>query len=99
MFLIIHIFIFSPVKLPDILNDPVVKTISEKHRKSHAQVAIRYLLQLGLVVIPKSTNPKRLRENFDIFDFTLDQDDMKALEGLDRGKTAKIFTFEGLGEK
>ncbi|XP_072402470.1 1,5-anhydro-D-fructose reductase-like [Diabrotica undecimpunctata] len=78
------------LSVPDILNDDVVTQIAKKHNKSNAQVLLRYLVQLDLVVIPKSTNSKRLKENFSIFDFTLDEDDMNALKKLDRGPKGKI---------
>ncbi|CAG9827249.1 unnamed protein product [Diabrotica balteata] len=78
------------LSVPDILNDNVVTQIAKKHNKSNAQVLLRYLVQLNTVVIPKSTNPKRLKENFSIFDFTLDEDDMNALKKLDRGPKGKI---------
>ncbi|XP_050501673.1 1,5-anhydro-D-fructose reductase-like isoform X1 [Diabrotica virgifera virgifera] len=79
------------LSLPDILHDDVVTQIAKKHNKSNAQVLLRYLLQLNIVVIPKSSNPNRLKQNFDIFDFTLDEDDMNALKKLDRGPKGKII--------
>ncbi|CAG9856884.1 unnamed protein product [Phyllotreta striolata] len=84
----------TQVKLPDILHDEVVDKIAQKHKKTNAQIALRFIIQSGLVAIPKSTNPKRLRENIDIFDFSLDDEDMQKLADLDKGKKAKIFTMQ-----
>lgn len=53
-------------KDPGILNDPVIKAIAEKHNKTTAQVALRYFVQQGVAVIPKSINPSRLRQNLDV---------------------------------
>ena len=66
---------------------PLLKEIGEKHGKSVAQVALRFLLQSDVVVIPKSVRKERMQENFDIFDFELTEDEMKNIEGLDQGRT------------
>ncbi|MEU7165304.1 aldo/keto reductase [Streptomyces morookaense] len=70
----------------ELLKAPVLAGIAAKHGKSAAQVVLRWHLQLGNVAIPKSVTPARIRENIDVFDFTLDEDDMKALAALDSGK-------------
>lgn len=70
--------------LPDILANPEVLKIAERVKRSPAQVVLRNLLQRGVVVIPKSTNPERLRENFAVTDFELSENDMRTLKGLDR---------------
>ncbi|MER6047534.1 aldo/keto reductase [Streptomyces sp. NPDC001793] len=69
----------------DLLTDATVAKIAEKHGKTAAQVVLRWHLQLGNVVIPKSATPSRIRENFDVFGFELDGDDLSALAGLDAG--------------
>jgi len=61
--------------------------IAEKHGKTAAQVALRYLMQCDVVVIPKSTHRERMEENFNVFDFTLDEADMQAIAALDAEKT------------
>ena len=71
----------------DYFNNPVLKEVSQKHGKTTAQVALRFLLQSGVVLIPKSTHRNRMEENFDIFNFTLDDEDMKKIEDLDTGKS------------
>ncbi|XP_045444694.1 aldo-keto reductase family 1 member C1-like isoform X2 [Pipistrellus kuhlii] len=69
---------------PVILEDPVLNVIAEKHQRTPAQVALRYQLQRGLVVLVKSFTEKRIRENFQVFDFQLTPEDMKTLDGLNR---------------
>ncbi len=64
-----------------------LKSIGEKYGKSIAQVALRYLLQQGTVVIPKSTHVERMEQNFDIFDFALSEGDMEEIAKLDTGKS------------
>jgi 2,5-diketo-D-gluconate reductase A len=61
----------------------VIRRIAEKHRKSPAQALIRWHLDCGHVVIPKSAHRGRVAENFDVFDFYLDGEDMAAVEALD----------------
>ena len=75
---------WSPLGQAKAIANPVLKRIGEKHGKSPAQVIIRWHLDSGLVVIPKSANPERLRQNLDVFDFTLDGDDMAEIGKLDR---------------
>ncbi|XP_008059177.1 aldo-keto reductase family 1 member C23-like protein [Carlito syrichta] len=69
---------------PHLLEDPVLKAIAKKHGRSPGQVALRFQLQRGVVVLAKSFNEKRIRENFQVFDFELAPEDMKAIEGLNR---------------
>ncbi|KAM4676573.1 prostaglandin-E(2) 9-reductase-like [Discoglossus pictus] len=69
---------------PVLLQDPVLKAIAKKHNKNPAQVAIRFILQRGVVALVKSFNPLRIDHNFKVFDFHLPPEDMKALEGLHR---------------
>ncbi len=66
---------------------PELVEIGEKHGKTAAQVALRFLLQSGVVIIPKSTHEERMKENMDVFDFTLTAEEMKRIEGLDTGKS------------
>lgn len=71
----------------DYFNNPVLKQIGEKHGKSVAQVALRFLLQSDVVLIPKSTHKNRMEENFNIFDFSLTAEEMKRIEALDTGES------------
>lgn len=66
-----------------VLVDPVITGIAAKHSRSAAQVILRWHIQLGNVVIPKSVTPSRIAENFDVFGFELDGQDMAAIEALD----------------
>lgn len=67
--------------------NPVMKEIGEKYGKSVAQVALRFLLQNDVVVIPKSTHRNRMEENFQVFDFTLTSEEMAKIEALDGGRS------------
>ena len=68
-----------------LLDDPEVRRLAEKHDRTPAQVVLRWHVQLGVIVIPKSVTPSRIESNIDIFDFELDEDDLAAMAGLDRG--------------
>lgn len=71
----------------DYFNNPVLKLIGGKYGKSVAQVALRFLLQSDVVLIPKSTHKNRMEENFNIFDFSLTAEEMKQIEALDTGES------------
>ena len=68
----------------DLLTDQVLKDLAEKYGKTPAQVVLRWHVQLGNIVFPKSTKPERMRENIDVFDFDLSNDDLDAVSALDR---------------
>lgn len=68
-----------------LLEDPTIAGLATKHDKTPAQVVLRWHLQLGNVVIPKSVTPSRIAENIDVFDFELDDDDLASLAGLNTG--------------
>jgi 2,5-diketo-D-gluconate reductase A len=68
------------------LEDPAIVEIAEAHGKTPAQAIIRWHLQLGNVVIPKSVTPERIEENFDVFDFELSADEMERIRELDEGR-------------
>ncbi|MEV0074505.1 aldo/keto reductase [Amycolatopsis sp. NPDC050768] len=80
---------WSPLaKGGDLLAESVVTDVAARHRRTPAQVVLRWHLQLGNVVIPKSVTPSRVAENFDVFGFTLTDGDLAALSALDRdGRT------------
>ena len=77
---------WSPLAQGLVLDDPVITSIAEAHGKSPGQVVLRWHIQLGLVVFPKSVTPERVRENIDIFDFELTPDEMGQIEALDQGR-------------
>jgi diketogulonate reductase-like aldo/keto reductase len=73
---------YTPLARGKKFNDPRLLSVADKHGKSPAQVIIRWNLQLGVSPIPKSSNPSRIEENFDIFDFYLDDIDMSMLKSM-----------------
>lgn len=78
---------WSPLAQGQVVSDPVIAELARKYGKSPAQVTVRWHLESGLVVIPKSVTPARIRENFDVFDFRLDAEDMAQIGALDgRGR-------------
>jgi 2,5-diketo-D-gluconate reductase A len=77
---------WSPIAQGAVLGDETIATIAAHHERTSAQVVLRWHLQLGNVVIPKSVTPARMRENFELFDFELSEDDMAAIARLDRGE-------------
>jgi len=76
---------WSPLARGKLLEHPLLIELSEKHGKTAAQIMLRWHIELGNLVIPKSTNPDRLKENLDVFDFTLTGDEVKAIEALEDG--------------
>ena len=76
---------WSPLARGRLIGDAVIDSIAAKHERSAAQVVIRWHLQLGNLVIPKSVTASRIVENFDVFDFTLDATDLAAIAGLESG--------------
>ncbi|HZJ04554.1 MAG TPA: aldo/keto reductase [Nocardioidaceae bacterium] len=78
---------WSPLaKGGELLKDTVITGVADKHGRTPAQVVLRWHIELGNVVIPKSVTSSRVEENADIFDFSLDDDDMAAITELDRGE-------------
>jgi diketogulonate reductase-like aldo/keto reductase len=68
-----------------LLTDPVISTLGEKYARTPAQIVLRWHVELGNVVIPKSVTPARITQNIDVFDFELDPDDIEAITDLDAG--------------
>ncbi len=77
---------WSPLAQGRVLDDPTITGIAETHGKSAGQVVIRWHIQIGNVVIPKSVTPERIEENFDVFDFHLTPAEMDVIDGLDAGQ-------------
>jgi 2,5-diketo-D-gluconate reductase A len=77
---------WSPLAQGAVLDDATITDIASAHGKTPGQVVIRWHIQLGYVVFPKSVTPERIEENFDVFDFELSEDQMQAIAGLDRGE-------------
>ena len=77
---------WSPLGNGQLLNSPVIGRIAKEHGKSPAQVILRWELQQGFIVLPKSIHEERMRENRDVYDFELDADEMEAIAMLDKEK-------------
>lgn len=77
---------YSPLgKAGELLREPLLVELGRKYGKTAAQVVLRWHLELGLVAIPKSADPERLRQNLDVFDFALSQEEVASVSALDRG--------------
>jgi 2,5-diketo-D-gluconate reductase A len=77
---------WSPLAQGQVLEEPTIVAIAEAHAKTPGQVVIRWHLQIGNVVIPKSVTPRRIEENLDVFGFQLDEREMEAIAGLEQGR-------------
>jgi len=75
---------YTPLAEGHFFDDPTLKAIAKKHGKSVPQIMLRWCIDYGVVALTKSTHEKRIKDNIDIFDFKLDEDDMKKLKGLDQ---------------
>ncbi len=76
---------WSPLAKGAVLEDETIRSLAEKYRKTTAQVVLRWHIQLGNIVVPKSVTPSRIRENIDVFDFELADEDMDSMARLDTG--------------
>ena len=81
---------YSPIAQNQVLTDPTVEAVARQVDRTPAQVVLRWHIQLGNVVIPKSKTPSRVRENFALFDFELDEASMAMISDLDRGENGRI---------
>ena len=77
---------WSPIAQGRVLDDPVITKLASNYGKTPAQIVLRWHLQLGNIVIPKSVTPQRIEENLDVFDFALDDEAMQSIEALDAGE-------------
>ncbi|MEY2964223.1 MAG: hypothetical protein RLZZ228_36 [Actinomycetota bacterium] len=77
---------WSPLGSGRLIDDPVIADVAAKHGKSPAQVMVRWSIQLGNIVLPKSVTPARIEQNIDVFDFELADTDMAAIATLDSGR-------------
>lgn len=81
---------WSPLARGAALGDPAIEAIARRHGKTPAQVILRWHLQLGNVVIPKSATPRRIAENFELFDFELGDEELEEMARLDAGEAGRI---------
>lgn len=79
----------------DLLNEPILASIGAKYGKTPAQVVLRWNIELGIVTIPRSSNPARLAQNLDIFDFSLTPDEVAAISALDDGSEKRADSDVG----
>jgi 2,5-diketo-D-gluconate reductase A len=77
---------WSPLGSGRLIDDPIIAEVAAKHGKSPAQVMVRWSIQLGNIVLPKSVTPTRIEQNIDVFDFILDEADMAAIATLESGQ-------------
>lgn len=82
----------------DMLADPVIVKIAEAHGKDVGQIILRFEHQEGAIIFPKSTNPKRMKSNMEIFDFELSEEEMNAIRALDTGKGCFDHDAPGVAE-
>jgi 2,5-diketo-D-gluconate reductase A len=80
---------WSPIAQGKVLDDPVIAGIAERVDRSPAQVVLRWHIQRGTIVFPKSTTPSRIRENFEVFGFELAPQDVEKIDNLDQGETGR----------
>jgi 2,5-diketo-D-gluconate reductase A len=80
---------WSPIAQGGVLEDSTITQIAEKAGKTPAQVVLRWHIQRGDIVFPKSVTPSRIQENFELFDFELEQDDMEEITSLDKGEDGR----------
>jgi 2,5-diketo-D-gluconate reductase A len=80
---------WSPIAKGRVLDDPAIMAIAERVGRTPAQVTLRWHIQRGDIVFPKSTTPSRIQQNFEIFDFELSEEDMAAISALDRGEQGR----------
>jgi len=80
---------WSPLKQGEVLRDSTILEIAERLDRTAAQVVLRWHIQHGYIVFPKSTTPERMRENFELFDFELEAGDVERIDGLDRGEAGR----------
>jgi 2,5-diketo-D-gluconate reductase A len=76
---------YGPLGVGNLLDNATIGSVAQAHGKTPAQVLIRWSIQLGNIVIPRSSSPERIKSNFDVFDFELTDDDMATLNGLNDG--------------
>lgn len=82
----------------NLLTNPVINRIAQNHNKDSGQVILRFEIQEGVIVFPKSTKPERMKSNMDIFDFALTEDEMNEIRALDKGYGIHNPDNEGVAE-
>jgi 2,5-diketo-D-gluconate reductase A len=80
---------YSPIAQGEVLDDRQIVAIAEAHERTSAQVVLRWHIERGNIVFPKSSTPDRMRENFELFDFELTDAEVERINGLDRGEAGR----------
>lgn len=81
---------WSPLARGRVFDDPIILMLAKKYGKTPAQIILRWAYQLGIVIIPKSVHQSRIKENASIFDFQIEESDMKKIETLDKGEKGRL---------
>lgn len=79
--------------VPNSLQNLAVLEIAKKYKKTPAQILLKHIVQKGIIAIPKSTNPSRIEENIQLFNWELEAEDVDKLDALDKGESARICDF------
>jgi len=81
------------VVIPNLLGDPTVEAIAKSHNRTTGQVLLNHLASKDIIVLAKSTNPGRIRQNLESFDFSLSKEEVQKLDALDAGLDGRTFIF------
>lgn len=87
---------WSPIMRGQLLSNSIIKNLAKKYNKSEAQIILRWHLQNNVIAIPKTSNPNRIKENIDIFDFIISQDDMEMIDSINKNERMKPQEYENL---
>lgn len=87
---------WSPIMRGQLLSNSIIKNLAKKYNKSEAQIILRWHLQNNVIAIPKTNKPNRIKENIDIFDFTISQDDMEMIDSINKNERMKPQEYENL---
>lgn len=87
---------WSPIMRGQLFSNSIIKNLATKYNKSEAQIILRWHLQNNVIAIPKTNKPNRIKENIDIFDFTISQDDMEMIDSINKNERMKPQEYENL---
>ena len=90
----ISVVAYSPLARSEVFNDPDIKHLSKKYSKTPGQISLRWMIQKDIIVIPKATSEKHIKDNFEIFNFELSIDDMKKIDGIGKIKPQILINPE-----
>ena len=87
---------WSPIMRGQLSSNPIIKDLAKQYNKSEAQIILRWHLQNNVIAIPKTNKVNRIKENIDIFDFTISKDDMEKIDSLNKNERMKPQEYENL---